>query len=506
MRLTGDHVTELEVSESKETSKIMQALFPAYVLGFGFYCLWVFAVLHGSAAYFFSSIDESTARSIMFWAMIGSLLLLSFGRVNRRFDHQGVVLNRISFVSMMPMAVVVGLRQVLVPMSFMVIEVAWFFVGVGLAFGIIAWAIQIRELTLRLGLLCTSLAPALAAVASSLLLSLNESVCFMLSCMFFLVGCIIFEILSRNWSFGAEGVDDEPSPGKSQSTVVTPIGTSSDSPSGVSRGLSNKPYYRVFGPAFACITIVFGYGIYLLTYSDLFGSHPYLVNLGLMLGCGVLFIATMASRRWSLDARVLFFATPLVVLLLMVSMYASASTQLVCGAFLIAIASFISFCYLDNLMVAQHGSSDDPRLSFARGNLYFWGGAAMGWVMGMISALVLPGIMAAALVSTVVIIASLSGYRVFKHRMGTVDPYASSKKAMWKLACQKVCTTYDLTPRESEVLFLLARGRNAVYIKDVLTISEPTAKTHIHHIYQKTEVTSQQELLNLIESIDLGDD
>ena len=58
---------------------------------------------------------------------------------------------------------------------------------------------------------------------------------------------------------------------------------------------------------------------------------------------------------------------------------------------------------------------------------------------------------------------------------------------------------FKLTPREAEILDLLARGRSAPYIKDMLIISRNTVNTHIRHIYEKMNVHTKQELLDIIE-------
>ncbi len=65
--------------------------------------------------------------------------------------------------------------------------------------------------------------------------------------------------------------------------------------------------------------------------------------------------------------------------------------------------------------------------------------------------------------------------------------------------CAEITLRYALTPREHEVLILLARGRNASYISQSLAISHDTAKTHIKNIYLKLDIHSQQELLDMIE-------
>jgi DNA-binding CsgD family transcriptional regulator len=73
----------------------------------------------------------------------------------------------------------------------------------------------------------------------------------------------------------------------------------------------------------------------------------------------------------------------------------------------------------------------------------------------------------------------------------------------WKRRCVKLAKLYGLSPKETEVLLLLAKGRNAEYIQEKLVVSRHTAKAHIYHIYQKANVHSRQELINLLESITL---
>jgi DNA-binding NarL/FixJ family response regulator len=56
-----------------------------------------------------------------------------------------------------------------------------------------------------------------------------------------------------------------------------------------------------------------------------------------------------------------------------------------------------------------------------------------------------------------------------------------------------------LTPREYEVAKLLAKGRSLPFIQESLFISSGTAKTHLRHIYQKTNVHNRQEFLDYID-------
>ena len=65
--------------------------------------------------------------------------------------------------------------------------------------------------------------------------------------------------------------------------------------------------------------------------------------------------------------------------------------------------------------------------------------------------------------------------------------------------CEEVSRKYSLTPRETEVFALLAKGRNAEYIAGQLMVTPATIKSHIYHIYQKLGVNSQQCLMDLVD-------
>lgn len=76
------------------------------------------------------------------------------------------------------------------------------------------------------------------------------------------------------------------------------------------------------------------------------------------------------------------------------------------------------------------------------------------------------------------------------------------RKGRFVRRCERVADTYLLSRRETDVLFLLAKGRNVGFITQQLCISEGTAKTHVNHVYKKCGVHSRQELICLIDSFD----
>jgi DNA-binding CsgD family transcriptional regulator len=57
---------------------------------------------------------------------------------------------------------------------------------------------------------------------------------------------------------------------------------------------------------------------------------------------------------------------------------------------------------------------------------------------------------------------------------------------------------YDLTTAERRVLREIVRGGGLVDAAGKLGISVPTARTHLQHIFEKTTVNSQVELVRLV--------
>lgn len=66
--------------------------------------------------------------------------------------------------------------------------------------------------------------------------------------------------------------------------------------------------------------------------------------------------------------------------------------------------------------------------------------------------------------------------------------------------CAAVARDFGLTPRESEVIVLLAYGRTLAIIARDLHIAQGTARTHIENIYRKLDVHKQQELIDLVDT------
>lgn len=80
------------------------------------------------------------------------------------------------------------------------------------------------------------------------------------------------------------------------------------------------------------------------------------------------------------------------------------------------------------------------------------------------------------------------------------DEERAKVRGRFRTQCEEIANRYLLSRRETEVMFLLAKGHNAAFIQEKLCISKSTAKTHISHIYRKLDIHNQQELLAMVDA------
>ena len=79
------------------------------------------------------------------------------------------------------------------------------------------------------------------------------------------------------------------------------------------------------------------------------------------------------------------------------------------------------------------------------------------------------------------------------------DAAAPSRDMLLTVACDRLSVEHGLTGREREIFLMLAQGHNGYHIRDKLTVSYNTVKTHVKHVYSKLGVHSQQELVDMVE-------
>lgn len=88
--------------------------------------------------------------------------------------------------------------------------------------------------------------------------------------------------------------------------------------------------------------------------------------------------------------------------------------------------------------------------------------------------------------------AATTSHETLKEALGAeIDAY--------RCACESIAHRYLLSSRQTEVLYMLARGHNAAYVQEKLCITHSTAKSHIYRIYRKLNIHTQHELLAMVE-------
>lgn len=79
---------------------------------------------------------------------------------------------------------------------------------------------------------------------------------------------------------------------------------------------------------------------------------------------------------------------------------------------------------------------------------------------------------------------------------------SSDPRSSLQERCECFAIHFGLTARETDVLQLVAAGRDVPYIEGELVLAKSTVKTHIKHIYEKCGVSSRQNLLDLIQGFE----
>ena len=145
------------------------------------------------------------------------------------------------------------------------------------------------------------------------------------------------------------------------------------------------------------------------------------------------------------------------------------------------------------------------RLSFC----YGFGAVSLGRLLGMLAGSELVAHVdlgyrlqiVLALVCAALVFASflfVADDRTFVELFDADDENPSTPRR-FQLRCERIAQLYGLTPKETEVMTLIGKGRSAQRIQEALDVSASTVNTHVNHIYRKMGVHSRQEMLDLLE-------
>ena len=76
--------------------------------------------------------------------------------------------------------------------------------------------------------------------------------------------------------------------------------------------------------------------------------------------------------------------------------------------------------------------------------------------------------------------------------------FITDPEARAEPSAQNLQQLYDLTPAETRLATILAQGKNIVEAATELGVTQNTARTHLKHIFQKTGMKRQSELVQLL--------
>ncbi|WP_087881552.1 helix-turn-helix transcriptional regulator [Arabiibacter massiliensis] len=169
------------------------------------------------------------------------------------------------------------------------------------------------------------------------------------------------------------------------------------------------------------------------------------------------------------------------------------------------VAGIILWCMLAN---AVHDTKLPAALLFSCSFACTNGAQLVGTLVGRLNAHTLGqgdvALTAVALVA-VYLIAMVSMFLFKDRKLQGVDeaaaepPSSEQRGDALEARCAALAEGHGFTPRESEILVHLGQGRTARAISEKLVVSENTVKYHIKSIYQKLDVHSRDEVIDLIE-------
>ena len=248
------------------------------------------------------------------------------------------------------------------------------------------------------------------------------------------------------------------------------------------------------------------------------GLTPAILGVALI-GTAILFfiLRTHSPELLSLEHSQLVFL-PILVCGLLFMEFTEAPWQLVFSLVLFIVLYLFDFTNSAVLSLRGNLLSISACYCFSKGRLFIVAGQGIGWACGAFLTTEL-GMMAMpvfiiVLIASVCLYITVAAINPNKYPLiintdnerfpdkDTNHPPKSEPAVIerpYKRKCSLAAQKYDLTPREGEILFYLAKGRNAKYIADQLFVAERTIKTHTYHIYQKMGVHSQQDLINIVE-------
>jgi DNA-binding CsgD family transcriptional regulator len=234
---------------------------------------------------------------------------------------------------------------------------------------------------------------------------------------------------------------------------------------------------------------------------DIISSFDSFVAANLVVAAILLVFTWLQPRAFNLKSLQLTFIPLFAILLLTVN---CLSTWLGLGQQVSLFMTYILYIAatliaLVSLTAVANSGEYGIDLVFSAGVLLFLLASALGVLFGDVLA-GQDAFVTITIITTVyafvVVLSSYNRWRRLDEWEDAEDAPTSTRQSI-VLRCRQMADSHHLTERELEVLNYLAEGHNGAYISEVLFISPNTARTHIHNIYRKLEVSSREDILRL---------
>lgn len=265
-----------------------------------------------------------------------------------------------------------------------------------------------------------------------------------------------------------------------------------------------------FGIIYIMYGIVSGLGVGLITQHAT--NTPLFIGTTLSILIGVaaaaIFMRKFAGTISQMDVlRMLFpfLIAPLLLMSLFTGLIFTVSNFLLLADYVFLVA--ISLAFEVQIANSQHAS---PLFVVGMSQGALNGGIAIGFAFSLLPSatnVIGPSTLAIVALGLVMLLAVVIIFAPSRQIVADAQRMpARREQSHWKVRCATVARNAGLSPRETEVFFLLAKGRNIEHIQNKLCISVHTVKTHVYNIYQKMDISSREELLDAVDAVKIDSD
>ena len=472
------------------------------MLGFSCYIFWELLGIFGAlpfAAPYFPSDSLWLMRVCGFFVLAASFLVAT--KAYRRLENRPILVLGIGAASALVVLLLSSLFPLLAAPPVWVGIIAWSAHGLSLSFLMFAWALYFSAcfdswtaIVVAVGYVIGfsmfflySLTIPFDNTASSLFLGFASAATTIGMLAFLLFASKMpLHMLERRQE-DASGDDAEKKEG-------------SDAPARITlKTVSRVVYATTCG-------VNFGFAIILLqsigTMSVSYGA------IGGMIGCTIALIALSAGvLSRGADIRRIGFvpiAAPLLFLPL-----GGIISYILCSIPIIATSIFTATVSWYNTARRSSSKHRGPIEVFSKEKMPGWFGLFIGAIVCEIAVTASSDVFTVIVAALVALVCVAFAFLELCTYSSTDDQRASVKEGKEQIEfrsrrfrdrCDSISQSYGLTPREAEVLVLLAKGYHADSISAELSIARPTTRTHIQHIYQKLTINSQQELIHIVDT------